>query len=421
MDCEFYKSLYSSYIDNDINEIDKKQLEDHLNSCEACMDEYNSIFAMVRSCNNLSEAEIPEGFHEELHEKLKSESKGKLRIKLPKYNWKWAGGIAAVFVIAIIGITQLPNLMSKSVGDTEEAYYGGFTGAARAAVPAEAPEADTLRGYDLTQNQIIMEEESGIKMMAAGYDDGAAKEKNIKEEMKSFERKIIINGSVSLEVTDFENSMKAITALVETHGGYIENSYVDNNSTYYIEGRNKKVKSGNASLRIPYDRFKIVLDEIRAIGEVLSEDTSTVDISDTYYDTETRINNLNVQESRLRELLAIANNVEEILKIENEINRVRIDIDLMSSDIRHWDKQVSMSSLYINLREITDGELSGIDVSTVWGKAYKGLIKTLNSIVSGAEILFVSAVAFLPYIVILGILAVALVFIVKKIRSKKSN
>ncbi|MCK9217903.1 MAG: DUF4349 domain-containing protein, partial [Firmicutes bacterium] len=221
-----------------------------------------------------------------------------------------------------------------------------------------------------------------------------------------------------LQVVDFDSSMKSIIDLTKKYGGYVENSYADNNGTYYIEGKQKKIKSGNISIRIPFDKFQIILDEIKTIGETSNESTSSVDISDVYYDTATRVKNLRTQEDRLRELLDLAKNVDEILKIENELNRVRSDIELMSTDIKRWDKQVSMSSLYIDLRETKDAELSSIDVSTIWGRAYKGLIKAMNNIIRGAESLFIVAISAIPYIIILGVIAFIVYYFIKKRRGK---
>lgn len=438
MDCSLYKSLLSPYIDKDINEIDKTELKKHLSVCKECMDDYKALLSVVKSCNDIEEIDIPADFHMELHEMLSELTAKKSKVKLLRFNWKWASGVAAVFLIAIIAVTQLPNLtqrksMNYDMASTEEAGYGySRAGMPQAAPAAESPQFSIMAqaedgGYDdyneaenfnlasgadmRKMDKAKMEEEDAI-----AFDTGG----EVKEaEPLVFDRKIIVSGSVSLEVVDFDNSLRFIADLAKRHGGYVENSYVDNNSTFYIEGKQKKVKSGNAAIRIPSDKFQVIFDEVKNLGEVTNENTSSSDISDVYYDTTTRIGNLKVQENRLRELLAMAKNIEEILKIENELNRVRNDIDLMSTDIRRWDKQVSMSSLYIDLREVKDAKISNVDVSTTWGKAYKGFIKTLNNLIAGAEYAFIFLVAFLPYIVILAGLVLVIILIIKRLR--KSN
>ncbi len=447
MDCSIYKSLLSPYIDKDINEIDKIELEKHLSVCKECMDEYMALLSVVKNCNDIGEVDIPADFYTELHEKLSELTVKKSKIKLLRLNWKWASGIAAVFLIAIIGITQLPNLMQRKslnydMAKTEEAGYGysrGSVTAPDAAPAAEAPQFSIMSGAEGGYDEYPMEQYandnqigaynfnlaggSNTKMMAKAKlteneTDFGINDEAEEDESQILNRKIIVSGSVSLEVIDFDGSMKFITDLAERNGGYVENSYADNNGTFYIEGKQKKIKSGNAAIRIPSDKFQNVFDEVKGLGEVTSENTNSSDISDMYYDTATRIENLRVQENRLRELLVMAKNIEEILKIENELNRVRNDIDLMSTDIRRWDKQVSLSSLYIDLREVKDAKISNVDVSTTWGKAYKGFIKTLNSLIAGAEHFFIYLIAFSPYIVLFAGVILAVFFIIKRLRKK---
>lgn len=418
MDCELYRNLLSSYIDKDINEIDKAELEKHLAICDGCMDEYKMLLTIVNSCNAVEEVELPPGFNDKLYSEIKGLSKKRSRGRKLRFNWKWATGIAAIFIIAVIGIIQIPDLARKnmdmniapeSAPATEEATAGEIFCAKGFAFDEEADNVDLVS-------------ENEFSIADASLNRNNSKMKEMKEEIiveeQEFDRKIIVSGSISLQVVDFDYSMKSIVDLTKKYGGYIENSYADNNGTYYIEGKQKKIKSGNISIRIPFDKFQVVLDEIKTIGETLNESTGSVDISDIYYDTATRVRNLKTQEDRLRELLDMAKNVDEILKIENELNRVRSDIELMSTDIKRWDKQVSMSSLYIDLRETKDAELSSIDVSTIWGRAYKGLIKAMNNIIRGAESLFIVVISGIPYIIILGIIALIVYYLIKKLRSK---
>ena len=90
MDCSIYKSLLSPYIDKDINEIDKIELEKHLSVCKECMDEYMALLSVVKNCNDIGEVDIPADFYTELHEKLSGFAVIKCKIILLRLNWKWA-------------------------------------------------------------------------------------------------------------------------------------------------------------------------------------------------------------------------------------------------------------------------------------------------------------------------------------------
>jgi len=429
MDCEVVRSLMSSYIDKDINEIDRIELEKHLESCSDCMEEYNLLLATVTYCNQLEEIELPETFHQDLMGKIQELGSNKPKKSFFKRNWNWVAGVAAVFVVAAIGLSSLPglpglNTRAKSIAEETGRGYGG---AVAQSAPAEAPAAEPAARKSKAKMEFsesmdmasVMDNGANYALtVGAPEEDTVTQEKMMQSEAETYERKIITSGSISLEVTDFDNKMESIADLAERNGGYVESSYVDNIINHEADGKSDKLKTGNITLRLPAARFGSAVEEIKTMGEVINQNTNSIDISEQYYDTATRIDNLTVQENRLRELISKAQNVDEILKIENELNRVRSEIELMSTDIKRWDKQVSLSTLYVNLREIKAGKLESVNVPTVWTKAYNGFVGTINSILRGGEKLFVFIVSAIPYLIILAVLTV-IGYIVYKKRFKK--
>lgn len=430
MDCEVVRSLMSSYIDKDINEIDRIELEKHLESCSDCMEEYNLLLATVTYCNQLEEIELPETFHQDLMGKIQELGSNKPKKSFFKRNWNWVAGVAAVFVVAAIGLSSLPglpglNTRAKSIAEETGRGYGG---AVAQSAPAEAPAAEPAARKSKAKMEFsesmnmasVMDNGANYALtMGAPEEDTVTQEKMMQSEAETYERKIITSGSISLEVTDFDNKMESIADLAERNGGYVESSYVDNIINHEADGKSDKLKTGNITLRLPAARFGSAVEEIKTMGEVINQNTNSIDISEQYYDTATRIDNLTVQENRLRELISKAQNVDEILKIENELNRVRSEIELMSTDIKRWDKQVSLSTLYVNLREIKAGKLESVNVPTVWTKAYNGFVGTINSILRGGEKLFVFIVSAIPYLIILAVLTVIGYIVYKKKFKKK--
>jgi hypothetical protein len=114
-----------------------------------------------------------------------------------------------------------------------------------------------------------------------------------------------------------------------------------------------------------------------------------------------------------------AKNVDEVLKIETELNRVRTDIDLYSGNLKRWDDLVQLSTINIYIRELKPEELKSVDVPGMWGKAYQGFIKAINNIVAGLEKTVIVLVAAVPYLLVVGLLAVVGVSIARKIKKKK--
>ncbi|NLM44450.1 MAG: DUF4349 domain-containing protein [Clostridiales bacterium] len=427
MDCETVKNLMSSYIDKDINEIDRIEFEKHLKNCADCMEEYNLLLSTVTYCNQLEEMELPETFHQELMGKIQELGPNKYSKNFFKRNWSWLAGVAAVFVVAVIGLSSLKGLPGLGINDKAvlEEAAGGYGAATAQSMPAESPVADNRsaakfgESFDISSTMDSVTNYS-LTMEAPDRPDVMESKETIQAEGETYERKIITTGSISLEVTDFDDKMNAIEDLAEKNGGYVESSYVDNIARYDIDNKEEKLKTGNMTLRLPAAKYKEAVEEIKNMGEVISHNTNTVDISEQYYDTATRINNLKVQENRLRELISMAQNVDEILKIENELNRVRNDIELMTTDVRRWDKQINLSTLYVYLKEVKAGRVEALNVPSIWTKAYNGFVGTINSILRGMEKLFIFLVSSIPYIIILVIILSIGFMLVRKYKKKNS-
>ena len=59
MNCRKANSLLSAYIDSELNGVDQREVRDHINLCQACEAEHESLLATKRSLARLA-AQTPE-------------------------------------------------------------------------------------------------------------------------------------------------------------------------------------------------------------------------------------------------------------------------------------------------------------------------------------------------------------------------
>ena len=158
------------------------------------------------------------------------------------------------------------------------------------------------------------------------------------------------------------------------------------------------------------------------MGRVRNQHIGGENITEAYYDTSARVNNLRQQEERLLEILKIAKNVDEVLRIENELNRVRTDIELMTGQLSAWDKMVEMSLVNLHLieQEPSKEKLSSITLEELARRGKQGFIAawnlSLNLLASLVELLG----ALLPVAVIV-FLFIKLVQVVIKIWANRKR
>jgi hypothetical protein len=434
MKCENIKELMSMYIDNEINEVDKAKFEKHIAQCPQCKEEYEILKDLVLECSEIDEVKLPQGFMEELHNKLvaaQANKPSKFTQFLRKANWKpAAGAVAAVLILAI----SLNSLVGNKSFNQESSFgtptadrsgnganYNMAVGNAPESSPAPAPAVVTPQ---MTKGKsdlsVTFSEEMDMKknMIADQYQIMPTAIGTASEQA----RKIIKNGNVSLKVTDVQTRMQEITDLAENGGGYVESSYVDNivqpitlETTQDAKiSRETTTMIANMTIKVPAEKFAASYETIIGMGKLVNQNSNSTDITSQYKDIEARVTNLKVQEKHLQEIMTKATTVEDTLKVEIELNRVRTEIDIMTGNLKNWDQLVEYSTIYINMTEVKEAELKKVDVPGVWQNAKEGFISTINTIRYGIERLFVFLVSAVPYILMIGVALLLAVFWIKK-------
>lgn len=152
------------------------------------------------------------------------------------------------------------------------------------------------------------------------------------------ERKLIRNGDISLEVSDLEKTQAAIEDWVKEFGGYISSS-------------NNGEKSSSYTVRIPSEKFDSAMDAAGALGTLKNKNISTQDVSDQFYDLQSRLETKKVLREKLNGYLRQANSMQDILKVESELNSVQSDIESMEGRLKRLTSQIDFStiSVYVTL------------------------------------------------------------------------
>ena len=166
--------------------------------------------------------------------------------------------------------------------------------------------------------------------------------------------KIIYSADVQVETTDFDASLTKLDELVQEYGGWVESSSV-NGSNYNDRSRgNVSRRSANYTLRFPYDRFDALMNSLSSLGNVPYTHTYTQNVTAQYYDVQARLTAYTAQEQRLLEMMEIAETVEDIIILEDRLTEIRYQIESLQSTLNNWDRQVSYSTVYLDLTEVQE-------------------------------------------------------------------
>ncbi|MBQ3701803.1 MAG: DUF4349 domain-containing protein [Oscillospiraceae bacterium] len=262
------------------------------------------------------------------------------------------------------------------------------------AAPAPMPEA----AYDMAY------EGAGFAAMnTAARSVGGAKAETADVPAENPE-KIIYSGDATVETTEFDKSVAALEVMIEKEGGFIESSSI-NGSNYYDSSRGYASKrSASYTLRIPSAKFNTLMSSLSDIGNVPYTHTYTENVTAQYYDTQARLNALQAQETRLIEMLKIAETVEDIITIEDKLSDVRYRIDSLQSSLNNWDRKVAYSTLNVTVKEVQVYTPETVTKLSYGQKLWRTFTDALENTGEFFKDLLLFLVSAIPTLVILAVL-----------------
>ncbi|RUL85711.1 DUF4349 domain-containing protein [Tautonia sociabilis] len=213
-------------------------------------------------------------------------------------------------------------------------------------------------------------------------------------------RKIIYDAQIELLVEDLDPTADRIAALVEEHSGYI--------AEQDLSGSPGSRRGGRWTLRVPVERFEDLVRDLLALGELQRNQRTSQDVTEQYYDIEARIRNKRVEEQTLLKILdERSGKLEDVLKVEVELSRVRGEIEQLEGRLRVLANLSSLATITLSVRERDDYEPTppiAPDFGTRIARAWASSLGQLQDL---GENLVLFAVALTPWIplILIGLVA----------------
>lgn len=233
------------------------------------------------------------------------------------------GGGAVLCAVAVLVLAALGGgCKSKYDSAKGAAGYGPTAGAPPSEpVPESAPaEAESSGSYDGT---VSGRQGEGVDAPAGTVADPHAAPAT---------RMIVYRAFLRLAVAVVTDGLAAIDALALRHGGYVESSTLS-----------RRV------LRIPVQRYRDALAELRRLGDVLDFQQSTEDVTEQYQDVAARIDNLRALRARYLELLAQATTMEQRLAVEKELRRIELELRVLEEERRLLADRAAFATVTVDL------------------------------------------------------------------------
>jgi len=202
---------------------------------------------------------------------------------------------------------------------------------------------------------------------------------------------------------DYAKIREDAVAITSAAGGYVEGesaSRDDEGLTY-----------ATLTLRIPADKFDEVVAQVSSLGEVVSTQVSTNDVSAEYVDLESRLRHLQAEEEFYLSLIAEAQTIQEMITIREHLNSIQLEKEQVQGRINFLDQQVGFSTLTLSVDEKASDEE---DVEGFWASVGDAFIHFGR----GLKKLGIGFFYALPYLVILAVIAMIIWLLVRRSRRR---
>lgn len=215
------------------------------------------------------------------------------------------------------------------------------------------------------------------------------------------DRQIIYRASLVLNVKDFAETERQVSALVKQTGGFI--------AQFREERPSGAQRGGRWTVRVPVPQFNRFVDETARLGVSQSREITSEDVSEEFVDLTARLKNKQQLEARLLELVAKrGDEIKDVLALENELSRVREEIERMQGRLRYLTDRVALTTVEIAAYERQEYEPP--EAPTFAGKISQTFFDSLNSLRRFGEAIVLAIVAIAPWIAALALVTLPIVW-----------
>ncbi|TYQ16365.1 UNVERIFIED_CONTAM: uncharacterized protein DUF4349 [Acetivibrio alkalicellulosi] len=233
------------------------------------------------------------------------------------------------------------------------------------------------------------------------------------------ERKIIRNAFISVEVDDFEKSYAKIEYLI-SNIGFVQESRISTVKRY-INSEEILLTKGVIIIRVDATKFNNVLKDIKGLGLITEENITTDDVTEKFFDVESRLRLVRYQENRLEEYLLKVTDPDTIFKTESQLTEIRYEIERLTGTLNKLSDLVKLSTITINMEETLPYIEQKVEEQTYFEKLKSNFLSSFNGVINFCASFLIVLVAALPVLVLLSIIFAIVFFIYRFLKSKKKK
>ena len=395
-----------AHLDGELSPAQYQSISSHIESCSECSSLATSLHSSSQSLSNWRVGPVPSQLEERVLAASASAPRSFQGLNLlnlfdfgSRPRNRWVLGVAAVGWALVF----LFLISTRNRSHYESALYVSKSKLVR---PQSAPQTPSGHGYDSgpeARQELEMQNADSATAWQFSHQDknaiGPVASKQPSQEATTEFGKLrlyaklqrpsdpqrdapMIARTVSLSIIakDFDSSRAALDAILVRHNGYSANLSV---STPQDAAR-----SLQASLRIPAPQLPAALVELKSLGRVELENQNGEEVTQQHADLVARLKNSRETEQRLQAILTQrTGKISDVLEVEQEIARVRGEIEQMEAEQESLEHRVDFATIDLKLSEEYKAKLDSpapaisTEIHNAAVNGYRNVADTLLSII----------------------------------------
>ncbi|MCX5210367.1 DUF4349 domain-containing protein [Kitasatospora sp. NBC_00240] len=220
-------------------------------------------------------------------------------------------------------------------------------------------------------------------------------------------RLIAYTAQLTLVAKDLDQAMAQARGLAAGAGGYVGKETVSGAAGSGAPGgeRDSGPLGGQIVLKVPSGSYQKTLDQLAALGKVVSRNSQADDLTQQVVDVASRVQSQQASVERVRALMAQAKSLADVVSLEAELSRRQADLESLQKQQTELTAKTSLSTITLELRRETaapppaeqakkkDGFWAAV------GKALGGGWHVLSTIAKG---LLIALAAVAPFLLVLA-------------------
>ncbi len=235
-------------------------------------------------------------------------------------------------------------------------------------------------------------------------------------------RRQVRSADLSVQVSDVAGSAARVRSLATGAQGYVAQEQTGTVPPQPVPlegptpGRPSTLPQAQSTLtlRVPEVALDRVMDQVAALGTVVSRGQSTKDVTSQYVDTASRLKSQRASVDRVRTLLGKATNLGQVVQIESELSRRQADLESLEAQLAALNDQTTLATLNVNLAPRPTTPVT----APPQGAFLTGLLGGWKALVASVGVALTIVGAVLPFAVLAAVVLWPVLLVLRRRRTR---